>query len=79
MRILNIQKYSNHIFHTFLKNQFQNPYTNADDIKNMQDALKAIIAEPAKFTVPFSKELMDSIDVYYFSKRAQIIIFHPKK
>ncbi|HPV57560.1 MAG TPA: hypothetical protein PKW61_10565, partial [Tenuifilaceae bacterium] len=61
----------------FLKNQFQNPYTNADDIRNMQDALKAIIAEPAKFTVPFSKELMDSIEVYYFSKSEVLISTNP--
>lgn len=61
----------------FLKNQFQNPYTNADDIRNMQDALKAIIAEPAKFTVPFTKELMDSIEVYYFSKSEVLISTNP--
>ena len=39
----------------------------------MQDALKVIIAEPEKFAVPFSKELMDSIEVYYFSKSEVLI------
>jgi hypothetical protein len=52
----------------FLKNLFQNTYTNADDIINMQDALKAIYLQNLKVYSSISKELMDSIEVYYFSK-----------
>ncbi|MGE0079327.1 MAG: hypothetical protein AB7S48_15815 [Bacteroidales bacterium] len=61
----------------FLKNHFQNPYNNAEDIIDMQEALKAIVAEPAKFTIPFTKELMDSIEVYYFSKSEVLISGNP--
>ncbi|BDX39523.1 DNA mismatch repair protein MutS [Tenuifilaceae bacterium CYCD] len=61
----------------FLKNHFQNPYNNATDIINMQDALKTITAEPAKFEIPFTKELMDSIEVYYFSKSEVLISGNP--
>lgn len=57
----------------FLKVQFQNPYNSSEDIVNMQNALKAIVAKPEKFEIPFTKALMDSIEVYYFSESEVLV------
>lgn len=61
----------------FLKEIFNNPYTNATDIENMQDVLKAMSVSPEKFEIPFTKQMMDRVEVYYFSKSEVLISRNP--
>ncbi len=56
-----------------LKLQFQNPYTSKDEIVDMQDVLKTISQDFEQWQIPFSKKMMDMVEIYYFSKSETVI------
>ncbi len=56
-----------------LKIQFQNPFNSAADIIAMQNVLKAISSNIEQFQIPFTKEMMDKVEVYYFSKSDTVV------
>ncbi|NVO10726.1 MAG: hypothetical protein HXX16_12235 [Bacteroidales bacterium] len=51
-----------------LKIQFQNPFIAATEIIAMQNALKAICKDIEKWQIPFTRKLMDMVEIYYFAK-----------
>lgn len=56
-----------------LKLQFQNPYTSSDEITAMQDILKIISQDIVHWEIPFSKKMMDMVEIYYFSKAETVV------
>ncbi len=60
-----------------LKIQFQNPFTTASEIIAMQDVLKVISKNIEKWQIPFTKKMMDTVEVYYFSKSETVVSENP--
>lgn len=60
-----------------LKLQFQNPFNAASEITAMQDVLKAISTDIEKWQIPFTKKMMDMVEVYYFSKSDTVVSENP--
>ncbi|RPH26460.1 MAG: hypothetical protein EHM93_19615 [Bacteroidales bacterium] len=56
-----------------LKLQFQNPFITQAEIVAMQDTLKTISNDIEKWQIPFTKKMMDMVEVYYFSKSETVI------
>ena len=56
-----------------LKIQFQNPFNKAIEIVNYQEALKVICQEIEKWEIPFTKKMMDQVEMYYFSKSETVV------
>jgi DNA mismatch repair protein MutS len=56
-----------------LKIQFQNPFNSASEIIAMQDVLKTISSNLEAFQLPFTKQMMDKVEVYYFSKSDTVV------
>ena len=60
-----------------LKVQFQNPFNTAKDIIAMQDILKYLSTDIEKWQIPFTKKMMDMVEVYYFSKSDTVVSENP--
>jgi DNA mismatch repair protein MutS len=60
-----------------LKIIFQSPFTTVNEIIEVQDVLKTISADIEKFQIPFTKKMMDMVEVYYFSKSDAIVSENP--
>lgn len=60
-----------------LKIQFQNPFNTASEIIAMQDVIKVMSHDIEKWQIPFTKKMMDTVEVYYFSKSDTIINENP--
>ncbi|MHC1704503.1 MAG: hypothetical protein AB9846_11390 [Tenuifilaceae bacterium] len=56
-----------------LKIQFQNPFNSSKDIIATQDVLKLICEDIEKWKIPFTKQMMDQVEVYYFSKSDTVV------
>lgn len=56
-----------------LRLQFQNPYTAKDEIVAMQDVLKTISQDIEHWEIPFSRKMMDMVEIYYFSKAETVV------
>jgi DNA mismatch repair protein MutS len=56
---------------------FQNPFTAFNEIKEVQDVLKTISADIEQFQIPFTKKMMDMVEVYYFSKSDAVVSENP--
>ena len=56
-----------------LKIQFQNPFNATSEIIAMQDVLKTISNDIERFQIPFTKQMMDRVEVYYFSKSDTVV------
>lgn len=60
-----------------LKIQFQSPFNTARDIIAMQNTLKVICNDMELFHIPFTKKMMDIVEVYYFSKSETVVSQNP--
>jgi len=60
-----------------LKLLFQNPFITESEIVSTQDALKAICKDIEKWQIPFTKKMMDMVEVYYFSKSDTVVSENP--
>jgi DNA mismatch repair protein MutS len=60
-----------------LKILFQNPFNTASDILEVQDVLKVICKDVEKWKIPFTKKMMDLVEVYYFSKSDTVVSENP--
>ncbi len=56
-----------------LRLQFQNPFSSGDEIVAIQDVLKTISNDIELWEIPFSKKMMDMVEIYYFSKAETVI------
>ncbi len=56
-----------------LKILFLNPSNSAEEIRSTQDVLKFILKDFVKWDLPFTKVLMDKVEIYYFSKVQPVI------
>lgn len=56
-----------------LKILFQNPFSTQSEIVAMQDVLKMLSKDIEKWQIPFTKKMMDTVEVYYFSKSETVI------
>lgn len=60
-----------------LKLQFQSPFISQSEIVAMQDVLKIISKDIEKWQIPFTKKMMDTVEVYYFSKSETVVSENP--
>lgn len=60
-----------------LKIQFQNPFITHSEIVALQDILKLICKDIEKWQIPFTKKMMDKVEVYYFSKSDTVVSENP--
>lgn len=56
-----------------LKILFQNPFSAQSEIVAMQDVLKMLSKDIERWQIPFTKKMMDTVEVYYFSKSETVI------
>lgn len=59
------------------KIQFQSPYNTAKEIVETQAVLKLICQDIEKWKIPFTKQMMDQVEVYYFSKSETVVSENP--
>ncbi len=60
-----------------LKIQFQSPFITESEIVATQDVLKVICKDLENWQIPFTKKMMDMVEIYYFSKSETVISENP--